>query len=760
MFDKLTYTIRGRKPDNNYRWSKWQKRAKNFVLSFEINERYQRLLETKRKLKQVNNEFSQIIEDDIIFRLCFEHINRLVDHAGRRKQKVSNGKIKRIKSTSNNEKVTWDCVPINPKWIINTTTTLIPEKAQRVLQMGEKFAAQSPKLPLASIITDVEHAINQTRISEEKKNAIRQKVTHHLRRTNNQDSRAIQRKQCISGLQEDIIMTKNFLKEHPHLLVLKADKGNTTVIMTKSDYQARIENLLNDPTTYEPQTSDPTASLQKEANGFIDDMHKKGYIDFNVKKYMTRHNSLAPKFYGLPKIHKQNYPLRPVVSFTKSPLYSLSSFTANILSQARDDTHNIRSSEDLIIRLENVTLEDDSIMISFDAIAMYTNIMVDLALSCIEKRWKDVKPFTALDKDLFFKILTFCLGNSYFIYNKTVYKQKTGLSMGSPLSAIVSEMVMDEIFDTISKRFNENIIFMTKFVDDSLFFMKEEICDDVLMTLNSFNNRLKFTCEKSKDSMNFLDVTCIRSSDNSILFRHYTKPTYTGRLIHSLSHQPPALKLNTAVNIKDKWLKLSSEIYHKDIRRKLCNVLLDNGYSVNFIKSVFNFRHKSKTNNLHRKFYSVHYTGGSSFIIRKILKNLGSDVTIAFKNHNTFKNRFFSHIKDPVPLGKQSELVYHIPCSECPLSYIGETMQYLSKRLSQHKYDEKKGNDETALAKHAKETGHHFDFEKASILAYEKNNKKRKLREVAEIIKNKNTVNYKRDSEKMDTMYSSVINNL
>ena len=54
--------------------------------------------------------------------------------------------------------------------------------------------------------------------------------------------------------------------------------------------------------------------------------------------------------------------------------------------------------------------------------------------------------------------------------------------------------------------------------------------------------------------------------------------------------------------------------------------------------------------------------------------------------------------------------------------------------------------------------GHHFSFDKASILAYETNTKKRKLREVAEIIKHKNIVNYKRDSEKLATMYTAVIN--
>ena len=40
----------------------------------------------------------------------------------------------------------------------------------------------------------------------------------------------------------------------------------------------------------------------------------------------------TPLMYGLPKVHKQDVPLRPIVSFVSSPTYQLSKFLASILA--------------------------------------------------------------------------------------------------------------------------------------------------------------------------------------------------------------------------------------------------------------------------------------------------------------------------------------------------------------------------------------------------------------------------------------------
>ena len=83
-------------------------------------------------------------------------------------------------------------------------------------------------------------------------------------------------------------------------------------------------------------------------------------------------------------------------------------------------------------------------------------------------------------------------------------------------------------------------------------------------------------------------------------------------------------------------------------------------------------------------------------------------------------------------------------------------MQHLEKRLRRHKLDESKLNDETALAVHASLTGHRFNFKNTRILLHENNTRKRKFREIIEILKHK-SVNFKADSSKLGPMYGPII---
>jgi len=47
-------------------------------------------------------------------------------------------------------------------------------------------------------------------------------------------------------------------------------------------------------------------------------MHENYCIDGRLKSYLTNYTSVAPRIYGLPKIHKNGSPLRPVISCLSS----------------------------------------------------------------------------------------------------------------------------------------------------------------------------------------------------------------------------------------------------------------------------------------------------------------------------------------------------------------------------------------------------------------------------------------------------------
>lgn len=95
---------------------------------------------------------------------------------------------------------------------------------------------------------------------------------------------------------------------------------------------------------------------------------------------------------------------------------------------------------------------------------------------------------------------------------------------------------------------------------------------------------------------------------------------------------------------------------------------------------------------------------------------------------------------------------------DCPSTYIGQTKQYLNKRIYNHKYSINNDvNGETALSKHAKQFNHKFNFDDTKILVKENNYRKRLLLEMVNIKKDKNAINFKTDIENLSFLYNGLL---
>jgi len=69
----------------------------------------------------------------------------------------------------------------------------------------------------------------------------------------------------------------------------------------------------------------------------------------------------------------------------------------------------------------------------------------------------------------FILAIKFVLSSTYFTFNNTIYKQTYGTSMGSSLSPIMAEIVMQDLEDNILKTLNLFTLFYYRYVDDIVF---------------------------------------------------------------------------------------------------------------------------------------------------------------------------------------------------------------------------------------------------------------------------------------------------
>ena len=104
-----------------------------------------------------------------------------------------------------------------------------------------------------------------------------------------------------------------------------------------------MKTLLDDSFTYEKIDSDPLPKLQKTIIKKLDEWRKLIFLGQKIeRKYLITSNSNLARMYGLPKVHKANYPLRPVVSYINTPSYFMAKYFKNILKLVPKPSSNIK----------------------------------------------------------------------------------------------------------------------------------------------------------------------------------------------------------------------------------------------------------------------------------------------------------------------------------------------------------------------------------------------------------------------------------
>ena len=99
------------------------------------------------------------------------------------------------------------------------------------------------------------------------------------------------------------------------------------------------------------------------------------------------------RFYGLPKIHKLDTPLRLIVSSCGSDTYGVAKELTKILKPLLGKSlHHIYSTQDFVEQVKHITLASGECLSSYDVSALPTSVPVDLALRVSRIYWKKTLP--------------------------------------------------------------------------------------------------------------------------------------------------------------------------------------------------------------------------------------------------------------------------------------------------------------------------------------------------------------------------------
>ena len=235
------------------------------------------------------------------------------------------------------------------------------------------------------------------------------------------------------------------LKKNSNILITKPDKGNGIVLLNKSDYLEKMNCILKDESKFQKaeKEKDKTIQIEKALWKLLRNLKQNDLIDSTTFERIRPTGTMIPRLYGLPKVHKQNVPLRPILDMCNSPYHATARWLATILEPIRRELvhHSLNDSFDFVKAVDGLHI-NQSKMFSLDVSSLFTNVplreTIDFICDHIRMNSIDI----CIPPDDLQQLLLFCTYNIQFKFNGEIYRQKDGVAMGSPLGPLLADIFM------------------------------------------------------------------------------------------------------------------------------------------------------------------------------------------------------------------------------------------------------------------------------------------------------------------------------
>ncbi|MGL4481483.1 MAG: reverse transcriptase domain-containing protein, partial [Lactococcus garvieae] len=464
-------------------------------------------------------------------------------------------------------------------------------------------------------------------------------------------------------------------------MLTKPDKGSGIVLLNKNDYVDKMSYILNDGSKFTQATGDKdyTSKAETQLTECLKRLRKANFISDNIFERIRPSGTVIPRLYGLPKIHKPDVPLRPILDMCNSPYHATAKWLAEILEPIRHDLcqHSLRDSFEFVDLVKGINM-NSKYMCSFDVSSLFTNVplmeTIDYICNYIDSSNVNIPLPTNALKELLIR----CTWNVQFKFDGIIYRQIDGVAMGSPLGPLLSDIFMSSLENNYLKDSINSVLLYCRYIDD-IFIIVNDMKDipPLLDVFNSAHSSITFTMEPEKDrSFNFLDVLLSKRPDNSLKLSVYRKPTWTGQYTHFNSYVPLSQKRNLVRTLAYRARRICSNDTVEDELLHIIDILKNNGYPERFVSR--NMKTKSENNviltaNKKPIFINLPFKGDQAAdnLNHRLQKSLKRTYAAASLK-SLFKTRPLLHtsVKDKLPVHSQNMVVYSFICS-CTAEYVG-----------------------------------------------------------------------------------------
>jgi len=618
-------------------------------------------------------------------------------------------------------------LPTEEKVVVNLSDKVLDKHETDLLKKGLNFAVAPKKVPISDIIAETETEISK--LKGDRKEWVRTEVKNAIKRT--------RLKSNLTNEEENALRR---LKGETSIKILKADKGNATVVLNTTDYMDKLENLItNGP--YEKLRSDPGKRLRGELHSMLMTAVNENRITRFFMLQMCPTHYQTPHFYGLPKIHKTGVPLRPIVSMIGAFHSNLAKYLNNVIKPyATNGPSFIKNSTDAISKLSQVSDLHEGIILSLDVVSLFTKIPLDESIEAIQKCLDDdhsLSSRTNFNRQELSILLRFCLTCCYFQHRDDLYRQYDGVAMGSSLSCSVANIFMFHFEKKAEEEMQSRGITWPaqylRYVDDTFLHWKgtEQELDLFIQTLNSVRSCIQFTQEREEnDSLAFLDIKIHRKA-GKVDFAIHRKDTHTNLYLNRKSCHPRSTFNGIVTTLSHRAKNICSQNMLKGELKDLHDIFIHNGFPEREANRVFRMRLNSRTQgeDLQHRQRPIPdcifpYVPGLYESIRSILNKV--NLKTGYKPIRTIKQELMK--KRPAP-AKQHGIIYNVECGDCAWKYIGESGRLVEERIEEHKRAVKRFDTCSEISNHVLNEDHQMEWSSHAILEREENYQHRIVKE-------------------------------
>nr|VZI42817.1 unnamed protein product [Spirometra erinaceieuropaei] len=181
---------------------------------------------------------------------------------------------------------------------------------------------------------------------------------------------------------------------------------------------------------------------------------------------------------------------------------------------------------------------------------------------------------------------------TYFTFDGAIYEQLKGTPMGSPISGLIAEAVLQRLESLVFRHHRPK--FWARYVDDTFVVIERDQVLTFKEQINAVFLDIQFTMEEEKNNqLAFLDVLVCRKDCGGLKTKVFRKATNTTQILDFNSNQPISHKRSCVRALYRRVETHCSEMEEKVAELKyLRRVMRANGYPRNFVNQCMRKGHQ------------------------------------------------------------------------------------------------------------------------------------------------------------------------